>query len=157
MSVSKRAPRAAVTDLASLQREIDQLLGRLGQIDRGEPTTAGEWSPSTDVFECRGSIVVVLEVPGLTPDNLKIAYKNHRLLISGERRERRPTSSGTAFLCMERSQGRFLRTIALDQAVDISKAEARMESGVLTIIVPRLKDRRGRETIIPIRWESEEK
>jgi HSP20 family protein len=156
MSVSKRAPRAAVTDLASLQREIDQLLGRLGQIDRGEPT-AGEWSPSTDVFECRGSIVVALEVPGLTPDNLKIAYKNHRLLISGERRERRPTSSGTAFLCMERSQGRFLRTIPLDQAVDISKAEARLESGVLTIIVPRLKDRRGRETIIPIRWESEEK
>jgi HSP20 family protein len=157
MSVSKRAPRAAVTDLASLQREIDQLLGRLGQIDRGEPATAGEWSPPTDVFECRGSIVVALEVPGLTPDNLKIAYKNHRLLISGERRERRPTSSGTAFLCMERSQGRFLRTIPLDQAVDISKAEARLDSGVLTIIVPRLKDRRGRETIIPIRWESEEK
>jgi HSP20 family protein len=157
MSVSKRAPRVAVTDLASLQREIDQLFGRLGQIDRGEPATAGEWSPSTDVFECRGNIVVMLEVPGLAPENLKIAYKNHRLLVSGERRERRSAGSGTVFLCLERSQGRFLRSIPLDQAVDIPKAEARLAGGVLTIIIPRLKDRRGRETIIPIRWESEEK
>jgi HSP20 family protein len=154
MPLPKRIPRAP-TDLASLQREIDQLFGRLMQFDRGPRPAAGEWSPSTDVFECRDQIVVMLEVPGLRPDSLKISYKNHKLLITGERRERRPGGGGTVFLCMERPQGRFTRSIPLDQAVDIPRAEAQLSAGVLTIIIPRLKDRRGRETLIPIQWESQ--
>jgi HSP20 family protein len=153
MPLSKRAPRPALTGLASLQREIDQLFGRLGPEGRAEEPAAGEWSPSTDVFESRGQIVVTVEVPGLTPENLRIAYKHHRLIITGERRERRPADASAAFLCMERPQGRFSRQIPLDQAVDIPRAEARLAGGVLTILIPRLKDRRGRETLIPIKWE----
>src|SRR5262245_47866626 len=137
MSLPKRTPRAAVTDLASLQRDIDHLFGRLTHLDRIEQPAAGEWFPSTDVFECRGSIVVTVEVPGLSPEHLRIAYKNHRLLVSGERRERR-SGTGTVFLCMERPQGRFVQSIPLDHAVDIPKAEARLEGGVLTIVIPRL-------------------
>lgn len=156
MSLPKRTPRAAVTDLASLQREIDQLFGRVTHLDRTEHPAAGEWFPCTDVFECRGNVIVTVEAPGLTPEHLRIGYKNHRLLVSGERRERR-SGTGTVFLCMERPQGRFVRSIPLDQAVDIPKAEARLAGGVLTIIIPRLKDRRGRETLIPIRWEPESK
>jgi HSP20 family protein len=94
-----------------------------------------------------------VEVPGLTLADLRIAYKNHRLIVTGERRERRPASTGAVFLCMERPHGRFVRTIPLDQAVDIPQAEASLKEGVLTIVVPRLKDRRGRETVIPIRGE----
>jgi HSP20 family protein len=150
MSLSKRAPRAAVTDLASLQREIDQLFGRLAQLDRSELAGASDWFPATDVFECRGSLVVTLEVPGLTPENLRVVFKNHRLIVSGDRKERRTVAGGTMFLCMERPQGRFVRSIPLDQAVDIQKAEARLAGGVLTIMIPRLKDRRGRETVILI-------
>jgi len=141
-----------LTDLASLQREIDQLFGRLGPTGRHEPA-AGEWSPSTDVFESRGNIVIVVEVPGLTPENLRVAYKNHRLLISGERRYKRPAAGQPVFLCMERPQGRFVRSIPLDQAIDIPRAQAELKEGVLTIVVARPKDRRGRETIIPIQWE----
>jgi HSP20 family protein len=153
MPLTKRAPRAAITDLAFLQREIDQLVGRLAQHDRGESLSAGEWLPSSDVFESRGNLVITVEVPGLTPDSLKITYRNHRVVIAGERHERKPPAGEGAFLCMERPQGRFVRTIALDQALDVQKAEARLEAGVLTITIPRLKDRRGRETVIPIQWE----
>src|SRR5688500_13520813 len=110
MPLPKRIPRAP-TDLASLQREIDPLFGRLMQFDRGPQPAAGEWFSSTDVFECRGQIVVMVEVPGLTPDSLKISYKNHKLLITGERRERKPGGGATVFLCMERPQGRFTRSI----------------------------------------------
>lgn len=142
-----------MTDLAFLQREIDQLVGRLAQHDRADTPAAGEWFPSTDVYECRGNLVVTIEAPGLTPENLKITYRNHRLIVVGERRERTPPAGDGVFLCMERPQGRFVRTIALDQAVEIQKAEARLAGGVLTITIPRLKDRRGRETVITIQWE----
>lgn len=144
-----------MTDLAFLQREIDQLVGRLAHEGRveSESPAAGEWFPSTDVFECRGNLVVTVEAPGLTPEQLKVSFRQRRLVIIGERRERKPPAGEGVFLCMERPQGRFVRTIALDQALDVQKAEAKLECGVLTITIPRLKDRRGRETVIPIQWE----
>jgi HSP20 family protein len=157
MPLTKRAPRGALTDLAFLQREIDQLVGRLAQHDRSDAPAAGEWLPSTDVFECRGNLVVTVEAPGLAPESLRVLYRNHRLIVSGERRERRPSEGQPVFLCMERPQGRFVRTIELDQALEIQKAEARLEAGVLTITIPRLKDRRGRETSIPIHWGGKDK
>ena len=155
MALPKRAPRTAITDLAFLQREIDQLVGRLAHEGRMEPDTptAGEWFPPTDVFECRGNLVVTVEVPGLTPEQLKVTFRQRRLVVIGERRERKPPAGEGVFLCLERPQGRFVRTIPLDLALEVQKAEARLECGVLTITIPRLKDRRGRETLIPIQWD----
>jgi HSP20 family molecular chaperone IbpA len=57
---------------------------------------------------------------------------------------------------MERPRGRFTRSIALDQPLDIRQAEACLAGGLLTISIPRLKDRRGRETVIHVEWEGEE-
>ena len=54
---------------------------------------------------------------------------------------------------MERPQGRFTRIILIDVAVDIQLAEAHVAGGVLTVTIPRLKDRSGREIVIPVRRE----
>ena len=54
---------------------------------------------------------------------------------------------------MERPQGRFARTIAFDVAVDIKQAQASLKGGVLTVTLPRLQDRRGREVRSP--WSRE--
>jgi HSP20 family molecular chaperone IbpA len=54
---------------------------------------------------------------------------------------------------MERPQGRFTRAIDLDLAVDLAGAEAKLRDGLLVIAIPRLKDRRGRETVIPVEAE----
>ena len=105
-----------------------------------------------DVFERAGKLVVVVEVAGLGPDTLRVVCRERELTISGERKERRPPGIA-GFLCMERPLGRFSRTVPLDVAVDLKLAEARLASGLLTITLPRLKDRRGRETVIPIAWE----
>ena len=51
---------------------------------------------------------------------------------------------------MERPQGRFKRVIPLDIAVDLREAHASLEDGLLTITLPRVKDRRGREVVIPV-------
>jgi HSP20 family protein len=150
MTVMRKPSRAPFTELALLQREINQLFERLAEFDRTDSPAAGEWCPSIDVFECHGQLMIVVEVPGLTPESVRVACKDHSLLISGDRRERRPGGSA-AYLCMERPQGRFTRKIPLDMAVDLRMAEAQLENGLLTITVPRLKDRRGRETVIPVK------
>jgi HSP20 family protein len=78
-----------------------------------------------------------------------VSWSDGRLKVSGERRERRPAGA-VGFLCMERPNGRFTRTIAIDVPVDVPRAQARLAGGLLTVVLPRLADRRGRETVIPV-------
>jgi HSP20 family protein len=148
MGLARKPTRMTHTDLAVLQREIRQLIERMADFDRVDRPGEGEWVPPVDVYEYRGRLVVVVEVPGLTPDALRIVHGNKQLVISGERKERRASPAVDSFLCMERPQGRFRRTIPFDFSVDVSLAEARLAAGVLTITLPRLKDRRGQQIVI---------
>ena len=133
-----------------LQQEMNRLFERLAALGRPERTAGGEWMPSVDVYECDGCLRVVVEVPGLQPESLRVTYREGELTISGERRDRAPAAESTGFLCMERPHGRFSRTLALDVSLDVRQAEARLAGGVLTVVMPRVKDRRGRETVIDV-------
>jgi HSP20 family protein len=155
MSVARKPSRTPFAELALLQREINLLFERLSTLDRSEPPAAGEWSPGVDVFESHGRTVVVLEVPGLPPEALKVAIRDGCLVVSGERREARPAGGMAVFLCVERPQGRFSRKIPVPAAVDLRQARACLANGLLTVMLPRLKDRRGRETVIPVEREDE--
>jgi HSP20 family protein len=156
MTVIRRPARTVRLDIALLQREVQQLLERLTDVDRADPASDGEWMPSVDVYESRGKLTIVAEVPGLNADSLRVTFRDRHLVITGERREKRPAGAGASFLCMERPQGRFTRLVALDVPVDVRSAEARLSGGLLTVTVPPLKDRRGRATVIVVQREEEE-
>jgi HSP20 family protein len=136
-----------------LQREINRLFERLAAGGPQESPPAGEWILTIDVLERQGSLLIVAEVPGLDPESLDVFLLDHQVVISGERRERHPEPAEGAFVCMERPQGRFSRTIPLDVAVDPSRGAATLGRGLLTVRLPKLKDRRGRRRRIPVRRE----
>src|SRR2546426_443758 len=89
MSVMRKPSRPGHPDLALLHQELSQLIGRLVEFDRVDRAGLGDWLPSVDVFESRGTLTVVVEVPGLSPESLRVACSNGQLVVSGERRERR--------------------------------------------------------------------
>jgi len=155
MAVNRKLPPTSLTALSLLQREIGQLFERLSEIDRSDRAGSVEWSPSVDVYESRGRLMVVVEVPGLTPESLRVVVRDRDLVIVGERKERRPGSGIAAFHCLERPQGGFERVIPLDVAVDLAHAEASLSGGLLIVSLPRLKDRRGRETVISVEWDGD--
>ena len=153
--MTRRPPRPPVSALALLQQEVGQMVQRLTLLDRADRLPGSEWSPAVDVFESRDRLVVVMEVPGLPPEALRVVYRERELVLAGERRARR-TGPGATFHCLERPHGRFERTIPLDVAVDVARAKASLAGGLLTVILPRLRERRGRETVIPIEREPSE-
>jgi HSP20 family protein len=152
--VTRKTARLPLSAVSLLQREVNQLFERLSLLDKTDRPAQGEWSPSVDVYESRGGLVVVAEVPGLTVDSMKVVCRERELVISGERRARKP-GAGQNYLCLERPSGRFERTISLEGAVDLRETKARFDGGLLIVTLPRLKERRGRETVIPIEWEQE--
>jgi HSP20 family protein len=153
--LTRRSGRPPVSALALLQQEVSELFQRITLLDRSEHLPGSEWCPPVDVYEARERLVVVVEVPGLAPESLKVAFRDHSLVVAGSRQTRRP-GSGVSFQCLERPDGRFERVLPLDLPVDVAQARATLEGGLLTITLPRLRERRGRETVIPIEKERDE-
>ena len=153
--MTRRAAHVPVSALALLQQEVNDLFHRLSILDRSDRLPGTEWSPAVDVFESRDRLVVVVEVPGLPPESLRVVFRERELVLAGERRARR-TGAGSTFLCLERPHGRFERAIPLDVPVDVALARATLAGGVLTVSLPRLRERRGRETVVPIEREPPE-
>jgi len=129
MTVIRRPARTAHLDLALLQREVHQLLERLSDMDRADPPPDGEWMPSVDVYEARGRLTIVAEVPGLNPDSLRVTFRDRHLVITGDRREKRPAGAAASFLCMERPQGRFTNLSGFWMSVDLAVDGARITFG----------------------------
>jgi HSP20 family protein len=154
MALSRRR-HLPLPDLALLQREINQLFERLLEFQSAEGGSGGAWRPGVDVYEARGRLVVVVEVPGVAPESLKVTLHERELVLSGERLPPREKAEHATFLCVERPHGHFRRAIPLDAAVDAPQAEARLQNGLLVVELPRLKERRGREIVIPVERESE--
>jgi HSP20 family protein len=153
--MTRRPARPPTSALALLQHEVNQLFQRLTLLDRSEHLPGGEWCPPVDIYETRGCLVVVMEVPGLSPESLKVAFRDHSLVIAGRRRTPRP-GAGVSFQCLERPDGRFQRVLPLDMPIDVAGARARLERGLLSVTLPRLRERRGRETVISIDREPDE-
>ena len=153
--MTRRAPRPPISALALLQQEMGEIVHRLSVLDRADRLPGSEWSPAVDVFEARDRLVVVIEVPGLAPESLRVAFRERELVLSGERRARR-TGPGCTFHCLERPHGRFERAIPIEAPVDVARAKATLRGGLLAVTLPRLRERRGRETVVPIEREPSE-
>jgi HSP20 family protein len=153
--MTRHSPRPPASALALLQQEVNELFHRLTMLDRSEHLPGSEWCPPVDVYEKKGQLVVTMEVPGLSAESLKVAFHGHNLVLSGERRTPR-TPARVSFQCMERASGRFERVFPLELPVDIAQAKATLSEGLLTVTLPRLHERRGRENVIPIERERDE-
>ncbi len=152
MTTSRR-PRA-LGDLVALQREVNQLFERLIEAHGPEGRGAG-WRPAADVFEAHERLVAVLELPGVEPDSLRVSVQDHELQVSGERRPPRGPAGEARFLCVERPHGRFRRALPIEGPVDLARARAWLENGLLVIELPRLRERRRHETTIAVERKSE--
>lgn len=112
---------------------------------------AGECMPVVDVFETERSVEIVLDLPGVTADAIRILYKSGVLLIVGEKERPDLSKRGpTSFHLVERDFGRFARAVRVTAAIDGSQARARLANGELRVVLPRIRDRRGAGLSIPV-------
>jgi len=108
-----------------------------GDLDRffGDfaPTT---FSPSMDLVDEGSHIKVTAELPGLDKDDLDISVHEGTLLLKGLKKHEE-TKEEEGCYRTERYFGSFQRAVPLPADVDVEKAEARFEKGVLTVRFPK--------------------
>lgn len=112
---------------------------------------AGECMPVVDVFETERTVEMVLDLPGVAADALRILIKAGVVLIVGEKERPEPSKHLPAsFHLVERDFGRFARAIRVAGAVDAAQASARLSQGELRVVLPRREERRGQGILVPI-------
>ena len=124
-------------DLLTLHERIERLSGE----------HAAGWAPPVDLYETPDRYEVIVEVPGLSRDQIQIHVQDGTLTIEGERRS--PDVSCELYHRIERGHGRFTRSFQLRDVIDSSEISADLRDGVLTISVPKTPQPETRR--IPVR------
>jgi HSP20 family protein len=120
--------------------ELEELFADLWQVPRFAAGMRHAYRPQIDVFrgEDPPEVTVVVELPGADPDAIRLQLEDGRLLLSGARP--RPGGGGQVWYRSEIEYGPFSREVALPLDVDVDRASATYDRGLLRIVLP-LADR----------------
>ena len=130
--------RIPVAPFTELRREMDRLLDDSGMCGITSPFRRVGVYPALNVWDEGEALCVEVEVPGLKRDELEIFATENELTIKGRRLPNEDEKR--TYHRQERSTGEFTRVITLPVEVDSGKVEARLENGVLSLRLPKVKE-----------------
>ncbi|WP_282697535.1 Hsp20/alpha crystallin family protein [Streptomyces sp. CC208A] len=126
-------------------RELDRLTQQmLG-------TATGTWSRPTavpmDAYREGDEYVIMMDLPGVTPDAIDIDVERNMLTVKAERRPA-PKSDDVQMELSERPLGVFSRQLMLADTLDTEKITADYTAGVLTLRIPIAERAKPRKVTI---------
>ena len=118
------------------------------------PQAGQRWNPAMDLVESEGQFVLKADLPGLTQDDVSIEIQDSTLTLSGERKAEHE-SREQGWYRLERSSGRFSRSLTLPEGVDADAVTAEFENGVLEVRIPKPEERKPRRVEIGVNGKQE--
>lgn len=89
-----------------------------------------------DVVDDKECFKVEAEMPGMGEEDIRVSISDGLLTIKGEK-ETSKKDEGKNYISREISYGRYERTIALPDSVDVDKAKASFKKGMLWVNIPK--------------------
>ena len=127
------------------ERMIDDLLRGWSPSSRAEEPA--EWAPALDVRETNTDVIVDVEAPGLGPKDLDISIEDGTLTIRGERKTESEETHGKFRSC-ERDYGTFCRVVQMPAGVEVEKASATYDNGIVSISLPKTEKSRAKKITV---------
>jgi HSP20 family protein len=128
-------------EVDSLQSEVNRLFDSFFSGRGGDGGATRRWVPAMDLAETEEELVLTADLPGLSEEDVAIEIKDGVLTVSGERRESRE-DKGKGYHRVERSTGRFSRSLAMPDGVDADRVQASFDRGVLEVRIPKPEERK---------------
>lgn len=100
------------------------------------PWGRARWNPPADIRETGESFVIEIDLPGVNPEEVRIATEGRTLVIEGRRQLKPCDEDRTAHLC-ERPDGGFARMFEFGETVEGLQITKQWHNGVLTVTVPK--------------------
>jgi HSP20 family protein len=116
-----------------LRRELDRVRRVFGE-DRGFARES--FVPSVEIVETPDAYQIVMELPGLDANDIRIQASGDLLTLSGEKKEEERREHESVHIT-ERRFGAWQRTFRMPSTADMSRVDAQMRSGILTVSVAK--------------------
>ena len=118
----------------------DRLLTQLAMIPATQtPNDGADWFPPVDIAEDDKEYLFKIDLPEVTPDNLRVAVEEDGLVISGERPN--PWQGERKLLRVERPHGYFVRRFALPDDANTREINTLFAQSVLEVRVRKVSSR----------------
>ncbi len=105
------------------------------------------WKPFIDMYEDNGKLIIVIDIAGVNPDDVKVVLQGNYLYIKGERKPFEMKGK-VIYYEMEIRFGTFERVIPLPFDVNPDTVNVKAKNGLLRLEFERLNPE---EKIIPIK------
>lgn len=99
-----------------------------------QPVRVEYISPPVNIYETKSQYVLEAEMPGVNKDGLEVTLEANEITIHGRRT---PEQTSGESLLRERSPADYRRVFELDPTLDTSKISAKIEQGLLTLVLPK--------------------
>ena len=103
-------------------------------------------TPAVDIYEMPEGLVVIADVPGVTPDHVDVRVDNHILTIRGQAAHGLPAEP----TYREYELVNYFRQFDLSAKVDESKIAADLKHGVLTLTLSKVAEARPRQIAVAV-------
>lgn len=127
--------------LSRLGRDIQNFVEKIAPIHDLE----GDYSPDCDIVESENEYRILIDLPGLSRDEIRLSQKDQVLRVSGERRL--GPDAGETVKRSERKSGVFSRSFAIPEHVDTSGTTAAYKEGVLAVTIPKSGSKEDEQSI----------
>jgi HSP20 family molecular chaperone IbpA len=106
--------------------------------DMREGTRPGPvFIPAVDILENTNEIIVLADMPGVESKSVDIDLKDNQLTITGK--VDAPEGEKEMSLYKEFNWGDYFRQFTLSNVIDQGKISAKMENGVLRLVLPKVE------------------
>ena len=120
----------------SLLGRITEEFDRILQPILSESETANiAWIPTVEISHQDGKYHILAELPGLSPNEVRVEVDDDAVILQGERQVEREANEG-GIRRSERQFGMFYRRIPLPEGADPEQAKAKFHDGILEITMP---------------------
>jgi len=135
--------REPFSELMSLREAMDRLVEE--SIVRPRAVLAPFFTEgiAVDMYETDDDVVVKATIPGVKPEDLHVSVSGDILTIRGEVKQEEQVEKEN-YIRRERRYGSFCRQLPLPTNVNVDKARAEFENGVLNLALPKAEEARPR-------------
>lgn len=140
-----------------LRREIDHLFEDFWprsnvQLQSLSPQRTPPSIPNIDVAENNEEFKITADLPGLQEKDIIVEFNKNILTIKGEKNIEREEKDNNYYI-VERSSGRFSRSIQIPSPIDEASIRASVKNGVLTVILPKAPETKTQAKKIDVKKE----
>lgn len=98
--------------------------------------------PPVDIWETAESIMLTADMPGVDDKSVDILLDRNLLTIRGKAAVEAPAGFRPAY--REYASGNYERSFTLGETIDRSGVQATVRNGVLSLVLPKVKEARPR-------------